>query len=343
MELAKGLKQNHNSIRIGPHVLPNRAILAPMSGVSDLPFRRLAARFGAAMVVCEMVASESFVKGDAETQMRAEGQEAGLHVVQLAGRESRWMGEAAKVVAGLGADIIDINMGCPAKKVTSGYSGSALMKDLDHALTLIEATVAAVDVPVTLKMRLGWDERTINAPELARRAEGAGVQLLTVHGRTRNQFYKGTADWRAIAAVKDAVSVPVIANGDCVCFETAGEMLRQSGADGVMIGRGAYGRPWMPGHIGHYLDTGIRKPAPQLSALADLAEEHYTAILDHYGTEAGVRIARKHLGWYLDQAPSRSTLVDKIRTTILTSTQPDWVISALRRWGTQTGPERAAA
>jgi len=295
------------------------------------------------MVVSEMVASESFVKGDAETQMRTEAQEDGLHVVQLAGREARWMGEAARVIAGLGADIIDINMGCPAKKVTSGYSGSALMKDLDHALTLIEATVDAVDVPVTLKMRLGWDETSLNAPDLARRAEAAGVQLLTVHGRTRQQFYKGTANWRAIRAVKAAVSIPVVANGDCTSFETADDMLKQSGADAVMVGRGAYGRPWMPGHIGHYLATGEKKPAPGLEALADLAEEHYTQILAHYGTGAGIRIARKHLGWYFDQAPETAEVPDDLRKAVLTSTHPATVVSALRQWGRGAGPERAAA
>jgi len=341
--LGEALAQKRNPVRIGPHQLSGNAVLAPMSGVSDLPFRRLATRFGASMVVSEMVASESFVKGDAETQMRTEAQEGGLHVVQLAGREARWMGEAAKVIAGLGADIIDINMGCPAKKVTSGYSGSALMKDLDHALTLIEATVDAVDVPVTLKMRLGWDETTLNAPELARRAEAAGVQLLTVHGRTRQQFYKGKANWCAISAVKAAVSIPVVANGDCTSFETADDMLQQSGADAVMVGRGAYGRPWMPGYIAHYLQTGERKAAPGLEALADLAEEHYTQILSHYGTGAGIRIARKHLGWYFDQAPETAPVPGDIRKAVLTSVEPASVVSALRQWGRGTGPERAAA
>jgi tRNA-dihydrouridine synthase B len=291
-----------DSIRIGRHSLKRRAVLAPMSGVSDLPFRRIAARHGAGMVVSEMVASESFVKGDAETQMRAEAQDDGLHVVQLAGREARWMGEAAKVVAGLGADVIDINMGCPAKKVTTGYSGSALMRDLDHALTLIDATVAAVDIPVTLKMRLGWDASSMNAPELARRAESAGVQLVTVHGRTRCQFYKGKADWSAIRAVKDAISIPLIANGDCKGFEDADVMLAASGADAVMIGRGAYGRPWLPGHVGHYLATGEKRVDPTGADLADLVLAHYEDMLSHYGERAGVRIARKHLGWYLEAA-----------------------------------------
>ncbi|WP_269582056.1 tRNA dihydrouridine synthase DusB [Roseibium sp. Sym1] len=332
------------TLSIGRHQLSNKAVLAPMSGVSDLPFRRLAARHGAGMVVSEMVASESFVRGDAETQMRAEAQDEGLHVVQLAGREAHWMGEAAKVIAGLGADIIDINMGCPAKKVTSGYSGSALMRDLDHALTLIEATVAAVDIPVTLKMRLGWDEGSINAPELARRAESAGVQLITVHGRTRCQFYKGRADWRAIAAVKQAVSLPLIANGDCKGVEDAVRMLEQSGADGVMIGRGAYGRPWLPGHVGHYLATGERLRAPAGSDLAELVVSHYEALLSLYGEAPGLRIARKHLGWYLDANPVQPDggIPIAIRKTLMTSNRPAEVIRLANEWFSISN-ERTAA
>lgn len=305
-------------MRIGCHTLDRRAVLAPMSGVSDLPFRRIAARYGAGMVVSEMVASESFVKGDAETEMRAGAQEGGLHVVQLAGREACWMAEAAKIVADLGADVIDINMGCPAKKVTSGYSGSALMRDLYHALTLIEATVGAVTIPVTLKMRLGWDETSINAPELAQRAEAAGIQLVTVHGRTRCQFYKGRADWRAIARVKSAVSIPVVANGDCHGFDDADAMLAASGADAVMIGRGAYGRPWLPGHVAHYLNTGERLADPTGPELTDLVLSHYEDILSHYGQVPGIRIARKHLGWYLDNAGTTSTPTS-LRSTLMTS------------------------
>ncbi len=332
------------TLTIGRYQLANPAVLAPMSGVTDLPFRRLAARYGAGMVVSEMVASESFVKGDAETQMRAEAQDKGLHVVQLAGREARWMGEAAKVIAGLGADVIDINMGCPAKKVTSGYSGSALMRDLDHALTLVDATVAAVDVPVTLKMRLGWDDNNLNAPELARRAEAAGVQLITVHGRTRCQFYKGKADWRAIAAVKDAISVPLIANGDCKSAEDALRMLELSGADGVMIGRGAYGRPWLPGHIGHFLASGEQLDPPTGTELAELVAEHYEAILSHYGERQGVRIARKHLGWYLDEATSdgAADIPGSVRKTLMTSNQPSEVIRLASDWLSSSNKRTAA-
>ena len=332
------------TLTIGRYQLANPAVLAPMSGVTDLPFRRLAARYGAGMVVSEMVASESFVKGDAETQMRAEAQDKGLHVVQLAGREARWMGEAAKVIAGLGADVIDINMGCPAKKVTSGYSGSALMRDLDHALTLVDATVAAVDVPVTLKMRLGWDDKNLNAPELAHRAEAAGVQLITVHGRTRCQFYKGKADWGAIAAVKDAISVPLIANGDCKSAEDALRMLELSGADGVMIGRGAYGRPWLPGHIGHFLASGEQLDAPTGTELAELVVEHYEAILSHYGERQGVRIARKHLGWYLDETASAcaADIPGSVRKTLMTSNQPSEVIRLASDWLSSSNKRTAA-
>lgn len=332
------------NIRIGKHVLEKNAVLAPMSGVSDLPFRKLAARYGAGMVVSEMVASDSFVRGDAETQMRAESQCDGLHVVQLAGREAHWMGEAAKVVAGLGADVIDINMGCPAKKVTSGYSGSALMKDLDHALTLIDATVAAVDVPVTLKMRLGWDDSSLNAPELAIRAEAAGVQLITVHGRTRCQFYKGKADWNAIAKVKAAISVPLIANGDCRSAADAQEMLSSSGADGVMIGRGAYGRPWLPGSIGQFLATGEQLAEPKGGELADLVQEHYEDILSFYGVFAGVRIARKHVGWYIDTALAQgaAAMPGAIKKVIMTSHNPDEVMRLAGDWFANSN-ERTAA
>src|SRR3954467_5852981 len=244
-------------IRIGDVEIANRAVLAPMSGITDAPFRRLAAQLGAGLVVSEMTASADLVNGQPMSRLRCEAAGIGAHVVQLAGCQAQWMAEGARIAEGAGADIIDINMGCPARHVTGGQSGSALMRDLDHALKLIEATVAAVKVPVTLKMRLGWDDRSLNAPELARRAEQAGVQMITVHGRTRCQFYKGTADWAAVRAVRNAVSVPLVVNGDVTSFEKVVLALEQSGADAVMVGRGAQGRPWLPGQIARRLETGL--------------------------------------------------------------------------------------
>ena len=305
-------------LAVGPIDLPNRVFLAPMSGISDVPFRAIALEYGAGLVVSEMVASEMLARGDAESLMRAERAGTGAHVIQLAGREVRWMAEGARAATDAGADIIDINMGCPAKKVTGGYSGSALMRDLDHALTLIEATVAATPLPVTLKMRLGWDDGTVNAPELARRAELAGVQLIAVHGRTRCQFYSGAADWAAIRAVKEAVSIPVIANGDLVAVEDLGRMLALSGADGVMIGRGAYGRPWFPASVAAFAATGVLPASPVGDKLLELVRRHYHAILDHYGVWVGARAARKHLGWYMENL----AVVPALRTAIMTSTDP---------------------
>jgi nifR3 family TIM-barrel protein len=241
------------------------------------------------------------------------------------------MAEAARVAEASGARVIDINMGCPVKKVTGGHSGSALMKDLDHALTLIEATVGAVAVPVTLKMRLGWDAKSIVAPELARRAENAGVRMVTVHGRTREQFYTGTADWNAIRAVKDAVSIPLVANGDLTELEHAPAMLKASGADGVMIGRGAQGRPWFPGQVARFLATGEQVPAPDLGAQHAVAREHYDGLLSLYGRETGLRHARKHLGWYLDEAARTSgqPLDPGIKATVLTADTPESAQTAL--------------
>jgi tRNA-dihydrouridine synthase B len=264
--------------------------------------------------------------GEAEASMRAERAGAGPHVIQLAGREAHWMAEGARAATDAGADIIDINMGCPARKVTSGYSGSALMRDLDHALTLIEATVGATHLPVTLKMRLGWDRDTINAPELARRAENAGVQMVTVHGRTRCQFYEGRADWAAIRAVKQAVSIPVIANGDATGIDDVAPMLEQSGADGIMIGRGAYGRPWLPGAIAHHAATGALPARPSLT---DVALRHYEALLEQYGVFLGSRVARKHLGWYMDQAPAGDPA---LRRAVLTAARPADVLKHLAAW-----------
>ncbi len=297
-------------------------MLAPMSGVTDLPFRQLAFRFGAGLVVTEMVASRELVFNAAESWSRLKGAGLTPHMVQLAGREARWLAEAAVIAEANGADIIDINMGCPAKKVIGGYAGSALMREPDHALSLIEATVKAVKIPVTVKMRLGWDETSINAPEIAARAEAAGVQLITVHGRTRMQFYEGRADWDAIAAVRAAIRIPLIANGDVETVEDAHEILRRSGADAVMVGRSCQGRPWHAGVLaGH---TG-----PKADEIPDLVIDHYQMMLEHYGADVGIRHARKHLGWYLDRhAPD---LAAQTKAAIMTSKDAGFVADALRR------------
>lgn len=316
-------------IRIGDVEIANRAVLAPMSGITDAPFRKLAAELGAGLVVSEMTASDDLVNGRPMSVLRCEATGVGPHVVQLAGCQAHWMSEGARVAEAAGADIIDINMGCPARHVTGGQSGSALMRDLDHALTLIEATIAAVQVPVTLKMRLGWDDRTLNAPELARRAEEAGVQLITVHGRTRCQFYKGEADWDAIRAVKQAVSVPVVVNGDITSYDKALSALEASGADAVMVGRGAYGQPWLPGQIGRRLQTGIEESAPSLAEQLAYVIALYDHVVSHYGLRIGLRHARKHLGWALDTAAAASSAppatLKAWRAKILTSEDPSGV------------------
>ena len=296
-------------------------LLAPLAGITDLPFRQLVSRFGAGLVVSEMVASQEMVQARPEARDRAElGLMEANTSVQLAGREAYWMAEAARMVADMGARAIDINMGCPAKRVTStsgaGASGAALMRDLDHALSLIEAVVGAVSIPVTLKCRLGWDEQSLNAAELARRAEGAGICMITIHGRTRQQFYTGQADWSAIAAVKRAVSIPVIANGDIIDGTTARAALEASGADGVMIGRAGQGQPWKPAEIAAEVYGTPAPDVPQGRDLADLVAGHYEAMLAFYGADLGRKVARKHLGWYLDHAGDPAGLRRRLQTEV---------------------------
>lgn len=314
----------------GPEKGPPAA-LAPMSGVTDVSMRRIAHRFGASFVVSEMVASDDYVRGSEESRVRAEGEGIDCHIVQLAGRDPQWMAEAAKLAEASGAHVIDINMGCPAKRVTGGYAGSALMRDLDLAERLIAAVRGATSLPVSVKMRLGWDDASLNASELARRAEANGVAWVTVHGRTRCQFYKGQADWKAIAEVKNSVLLPVIANGDCSTLEDARTILSLSNADGVMIGRAALGQPWLVGQIAKAL-AGEPYAETALEDRQLAVSEHYNDLLSLFGTETGVRHARKHLAAYLDDALSvGAQWSDAERIELLTSEDHRVVTKRLAR------------
>jgi len=338
--------ENHR-LNIGGVGIGGRVLLAPMTGVSDLPFRRAASKLGAAYVATEMVACEMFAAGRADVVRRAAvGEGLPLMVVQLVGREARWLAKGARLAEAAGADIIDINMGCPAKEVTGALSGSALMRDLDHAERLICAAVAATSRPVTLKIRLGWDDASKNAPELAMRAQAAGIKAITVHGRTRQQFYSGAADWRAVAEVKAATTLPVIVNGDVTSASSARDALLQSGADAVMIGRGAYGRPWIAASIDRALQTGEQLAEPPLAQRLEIALDHLAGSLRFYGDALGLRIFRKHLGWYIENAPQPSSAQTRraAKSELCRLTEASQVEAGLiRLWRADAGPMDLAA
>lgn len=316
------------SFSIGSIEIKDPVFLAPMSGVTDLPFRRLVKRYGAGLVFSEMIASRPMIEEcrRAPQPDTCYAEEFPM-VVQLAGCEPSIVAEAARLNAGRGAAIIDINFGCPVKKVVNNFAGSALMKDEPLAARIMEETVRAVEVPVSVKMRLGWDENSLNAPRMARMAEDCGIKMITVHGRTRNQMYKGTADWHAVRAVKESVKIPVIVNGDIATPEDAANALKQSGADGVMVGRGAYGRPWVVRQIIDYLRHGVASAMPSLPDISDLVQEHYDAILSYYG-HTGVGVARKHIGWYCEGLPG----ADVLRATVNRMEDPVLVKDLLRQF-----------
>jgi nifR3 family TIM-barrel protein len=316
-----GVGLSPSPLSIGGVALTGRALLAPMAGVTDPAMRRIACRLGASATVSEMVTAAGVARGDRETSMRLAHAGEGPRVIQIAAREPDEIAAAARCAEAAGADWVDINMGCPCKRVTGGLAGAALMRDLDQAARLISAVREAICVPVTVKMRLGWDDESRNAVELARRAEAEGAAMITVHGRTRQQFYSGRADWRAIAAVKGAVRIPVIANGDCAGEEDAAAMLENSRADGVMIGRAAMGQPWIVGDIAHFLSSGRRRPPPTPAQRAAIAREHLAGLVASMGALAGLRHARKHLAAYVDRfgAPTAA----HARRALLTTESPD--------------------